>query len=128
MVAYPYQDVATSTAAARYRTRFCASLPALFKVYPNLLLMQSFHLHLVLPRDCELYALVLPEWPFLSQESCLFMCLIGNRISAYKRSSAELTYFWNFKLISNRGIRRPSLRPRHSQNLFVTFVLKHRTL
>ena len=49
MVSYPDQDVAACT-VARYRTRFCAYLPALFVVYPSLSLMQSFHL-LLRPRD-----------------------------------------------------------------------------
>ena len=36
LCAYPRQDVATCT-VARYRTRFCANLPASFVMYPSLL-------------------------------------------------------------------------------------------
>ena len=122
MVAYSYQDVAACT-TTRYRTRFCANVPASFKVYPSILPIQSSHL-LTSRTASRSFARYLSFQSSLFQGiHDVFICVLGTLISAYIWSSAAMLL--NFKLVStgNKGIR-PSLRLRHLQNLCVTFVLK----
>ena len=107
MVTFPYQDVAACT-VARYRTRFCANLPASFVVYPSLSLMQSSHLLLCLRRD--LLPGTCPSSTAFSKEF-YFPPIFG----------VQQPSFWNFKLISNRSFVNAIRKTDQHTSYFVEF-------
>ena len=100
--------------------QLCADLSVPFMVYPSLLLMQSSYLFLGLPHDlfsgtCSSSTAfskgIVPV--FVSQE-------LHNFLPNY---SVQQPTFYDFKLISNRGIH-PSLSSCHMQNFTVSFSLE----
>ena len=115
MVAYPYQDVAACT-VARCRTRSCANLPASFVVYPNLSLV-----HLIFPSPSLSASRSFAR--YLSFQHGQFQRIMPFHVFKQILYGVQQPSYWNFKLISNTAIR-PSLSPRLTQNLSVTFVFK----